>query len=318
MFSGQFGTTWRTSLRRRPTAPASVPAARTRPMAEAKPLINQQPAEHDFGYDPETHELPPSSSLLCPDRMSCFGNILCFPCTVLTCGGNYRVIVKPSEEVILLNWGKFFGVIREPGMYFVSPVGIEQRRVSLRQHTTERNGVWVSDRDAVPVKVSGVVVYRIKHAMHAMFGCDDYTNAVKDQVDLTLKEICSEYPFGLAGEQPSLRTNHHMINTRMVELLQPKVEYCGVEIMRFSITELSVAQEMQGAMLAKSKTLAMAGAKEMMVQTNVKLISEAIALLEKEGVPLSAEGKEKVAANMLTVMVSNEGGSGSQVLLNIK
>ena len=154
--------------------------------------------------------------------------------------------------------------------------------------------------------------------MHAMFGCDDYTNAVKDQVDLTLKEICSEYPFGLAGEQPSLRTNHHMINTRMVELLQPKVEYCGVEIMRFSITELSVAQEMQGAMLAKSKTLAMAGAKEMMVQTNVKLISEAIALLEKEGVPLSAEGKEKVAANMLTVMVSNEGGSGSQVLLNIK
>ena len=28
--------------------------------------------------------------------------------------------------------------------------------------------------------------------------------------------------------------------------------------------------------------------------------------------------KEKVAANMLTVMVSNEGGSGSQVLLNIK
>ena len=88
--------------------------------------------------------------------------------------------------------------------------------------------------------------------------------------------------------------------------------------MRFSITELSVAQEMQGAMLAKSKTLAMAGAKEMMVQTNVKLISEAIALLEKEGVPLSAEGKEKVAANMLTVMVSNEGGSGSQVLLNIK
>ena len=47
-------------------------------------------------------------------------------------------------------------------------------------------------------------------------------------------------------------------------------------------------------------------------------VDEAIALLEKEGVPLSAEGKEKVAANMLTVMVSNEGGSGSQVLLNIK
>ena len=56
-----------------------------------------------------------------------------------------------------------------------------------------------------------------------------------------------------------------------------------------------------------------------MVQTNVKLISEAIGLLEKEGVPLSAEGKEKVAANMLTVMIANEGGGGgSSVLLNMK
>ena len=288
-------------------------------MAEAKPLINQQPTEHDFGYDPETHELPSSNKLLCPDNLSCFGNFLCTPMTMLSCCGNYRMIVKPSEEVILLHWGKFFGVIREPGMYYVSPIGIEQYRVSLRQHTTERNGVKVSDRDAVPVRVSGVVVYRIKHAMHAMFGCDSYTEAVKDQVDLTLKEICSEYPFGLAGEQPSLRTNHHMINTRMIELLQPKVEYCGVEIKSFALTEMSVTDEMQGAMLAKSKTLAMAGAKETMVQTNVKLISEAIGLLEKEGVPLSAEGKEKVAANMLTVMIANEGGGGgSSVLLNMK
>ena len=106
---------------------------------------------------------------------------------------------------------------------------------------------------------------------------------------------------------------------REIELLQPKVEYCGVEIKSFALTEMSVTDEMQGAMLAKSKTLAMAGAKETMVQTNVKLISEAIGLLEKEGVPLSAEGKEKVAANMLTVMIANEGGGGgSSVLLNMK
>ena len=55
-----------------------------------------------------------------------------------------------------------------------------------------------------------------------------------------------------------MRTNHHMINTRMIELLQPKVEYCGVEIKSFALTEMSVTDEMQGAMLAKSKTLAMA------------------------------------------------------------
>ena len=96
------------------------------------------------------------------------------------------MIVKPSEEVILLHWGKFFGVIREPGMYYVSPIGIEQYRVSLRQHTTERNGGKSRPRRG-SVRVSGVVVYRIKHAMHAMFGCDSYTEAVKDQVDLTLK-----------------------------------------------------------------------------------------------------------------------------------
>merc|ERR1712100_20649 len=70
-------------------------------------------------------------------------------------------VVSEKEGALLLTWGKYTSVVKEPGIYFLNPCGTSLNKVSTKQQTTDLPNVKLLDLKGNPVVVSGVVFWSI-------------------------------------------------------------------------------------------------------------------------------------------------------------
>merc|ERR1719473_2291947 len=78
----------------------------------------------------------------------------CWPALPFGC-----VPVNENEEQVLMVFGKFYDTLRQPGMHYVNPIGIEKRLISVKRQNMDIGGptnlIKVADLEGNPVIVSG-------------------------------------------------------------------------------------------------------------------------------------------------------------------
>jgi len=67
--------------------------------------------------------------------------------------------VQEQEEVVTLNYGKYTGTIKEPGIHFKNCFGREMRRISKRKISVDLPITKIVDKNGNPLMISGIVVY---------------------------------------------------------------------------------------------------------------------------------------------------------------
>jgi len=267
-----------------------LPTVAERLAAEAADKIDEPPAtrlENKFE----------SGGLCCPNLLSCFLGTVCFCAWCGACN-----TVDEKTEKVLLNWGKFQGVVREPGCYCWNPFGMSPRVVSTARAAIDLTHVKVADFKGNPLMVSGVVTYVVVDSRKAALDVQNVNSYIQTQAMAVLKRIASMYPYEAKEGEHSLKTEASRLRTQMVRFLQDRVNAAGVLIINFELTDLAYAPEIANAMLIRQQAEALVDARKIIVEGAVHISYGALAGLAERGVRLTKDQEAMMVTNLLCVI----------------
>jgi len=240
----------------------------------------------------------PTGGLCCPGALACCLSTW-FPC-VWCCG---CTTLDEKKEMVYLQWGKYLGVVREPGCYCVNPFGTSAKLIATARAAIDLNHVKVADLRGNPLLVSGVVTYCITDARKAALDVLDVNTYIQTQALAVLKKVASMYPYEAKKEgDHSLKTEAGHLRGIMVKFLQERVAASGAMILNFELTDLAYAPEIANAMLIRQQAEAMVDARKIIVEGAVQISYGALAGLSDRGIKLTKDQEAQMVSNLLIVI----------------
>ena len=225
-------------------------------------------------------------------------SILFFPVTLLVSW----LVVSPQQEVVLLRWGKFSKLVRDPGLSWVNVWGRKAIRISTKQQAIEVHRTVVADGNGNPIVVAAVVTFRFVDSKRAALDVEDAPGFVRTQAMAVLKQVASRYPYESATHEVSLKSETAGIAKEMREILQSKVVAAGAEIASFELSDLSYAPEIARSMLVRQQAQALVDARKVIVDGAVQIVHHAIELLGENGHKLQPSDEARLVSNLLVVI----------------
>jgi regulator of protease activity HflC (stomatin/prohibitin superfamily) len=266
--------------------------------SEQKRVDNSQQAAKMQEPTLKALENQAENSLCCPSFLSCFCSTVC-PC--VWCGGCTTVTEK--TEMVLLNFGKYMGVLRLPGCYCYNPFGTTTREISTARAAIDLMSVKVADAKGNPLVVSGVVTYQVVDSRKAALDVQDVRSFIQTQGLAVMKRVASLYPYDSKDpNEHSLKTEANRLSKQMIELLQERCNVAGVLIVNFELTDLAYAPEIAQAMLIRQQAEALVDARKIVVEGAIGITHGAIEGLNQRGIKLGKEMEHQLVANLLTVI----------------
>ena len=277
------------------------------------------------------------------------GIVMLFLCWVPIAG---LKVIRPNEALVLTLFGKYYGTLREPGIFFVNPFvaavnptvqGIEVdtgvtgdlsgmklnfggskkkdsaagKKVSLKALTLNNGKQKINDQLGNPIEIGIVVIWRVQNTAKAVFNVDNYMEFLSIQADSALRNIVRLYPYDIAdtGEDEfSLRGSSQKVAEELKAEIQDKVEVAGLEILEARITHLAYAPEIAAAMLQRQQASAIIDARKMIVDGAVGMVEMALEKLNENNiVELDEERKAAMVSNLLVVLC---GSKDAQPIVN--
>jgi len=238
--------------------------------------------------------------------------LLALPCILLVallaaCLNGFAV-VNPNEARLVTLFGVYKGTLRQPGFWWVNPL-TTRRRLSLRIRNFESGHLKVNDRDANPIEIAAVVVWRLVDTFEAAFNVDDYENFMHVQTEAALRNLATSYPYDAHDDEGvCLRLSAGEVAERLRHEIQDRLAKAGIEVIEARISHLAYAPEIAGVMLRRQQATAVIAARQKIVEGAVGMVE--MALLElgrKNVVQLDEERKAAMVSNLMVVLCSDRG-----------
>ena len=106
-----------------------------------------------------------------------------------------------------------------------------------------------------------------------------------------------------AARSVSLKTESHLLGDHLREMLQARMEVCGIKIVSFELSDLAYAAEVAPMMLARQQAVALVDARATIVDGAVRIVDPARRRrLAELGHAASAGDRARLATNMMTVL----------------
>lgn len=211
------------------------------------------------------------------------------------------VIVHPQEEAVVLYWGKFRHLVKEPGLHWLLFLGRKVITISTKRQTLDLPRTVVADGNGNPVVIAGVVTFRNVDSVKVALEVANAHDFVKTQAMAVLKQTASKYPYE-SREGHSLKAEAQAIGLEMVKALQAKVDPAGVQVLAYELSDLSYAPEIAQAMLIRQQSQALIDARKIIVEGAVEIVHEAVEMLTHKGFELGPQERSRLVTNLLTVI----------------
>ncbi|MBQ4311442.1 MAG: SPFH domain-containing protein [Oscillospiraceae bacterium] len=255
-------------------------------------------------------------------------------------------IVKPNEARVLTLFGKYYGTLKESGIFFVNPftVSVNPLRssvvtqttaalmtagastaaadssaanaastssaISLKAVTLNNKKQKINDELGNPIEVGIVVVWKVRDTAKAVFNVENYAEFVSIEADSTLRDVARLYPYD-KSEDPdndkSLRGSSAEVAEELRRELCKRVEIAGIDIIEARITNLAYAPEIAAAMLQRQQATAVIEARAKIVEGAVGMVQMALDKLSEDNIcELDEERKAQMVSNLLVVLCGNK------------
>ena len=261
-------------------------------------------------------------------------------------------VIKPNEALVLTLFGKYYGTLKEPGIFFVNPFvsavnptmegkdveaaaatagstglsltlsgkskdSASGKKLSMKALTLNNGKQKINDQLGNPIEIGVVVIWRVQNTAKAVFNVDNYMEFLSIQTDSALRNIVRLYPYDMADggeDERSLRGSSQMVAEELKAEIQNKVEVAGLEILEARITHLAYAPEIAAAMLQRQQASAIIDARKMIVDGAVGMVEMALEKLSEGNiVELDEERKAAMVSNLLVVLC---GSKDAQPIVN--
>ncbi len=100
-------------------------------------------------------------------------------------------VIKQYERAVKFRLGVFVGLL-EPGLKWIIPVVDRIVKVDLRVVTTDIPSREVISKDNVPMKINGVVFFRVTNADKAILEVEQYRYAISQLAQSALRDIAGK------------------------------------------------------------------------------------------------------------------------------
>lgn len=256
------------------------------------------------------------------------GGIVLIFATIISMIGLFTL--EPNEAAVMIFFGKYKGTFNQHGFYWVNPF-ISRKRLTLRARNLDAEPIKVNDKEGNPILIGMVIVWKLSDTYKAMFEIDAQSIAnggttgatastrmnafekyVRIQGDAALREVAGCYAYDDNKEttdddnELTLRSGGAEINELLVEKLNERLAFAGIEVQEARINYLTYAPEIAAVMLRRQQATAVIAAREKIVEGAVSMVKLALDKLNEEGITLNEEKRAEMVGNLLVVLCADE------------
>ena len=237
--------------------------------------------------------------------------------------------LEPNEAAVMIFFGKYKGTFNQHGFYWVNPF-MSRKRLTMRARNLDAEPIKVNDKEGNPILIGMVIVWKLKDTYKAMFEIDAQSIAngatganastrmnafekyVRIQGDAALREVAGLYAYDDNKDttdddnELTLRSGGAEINEILVEKLNERLAFAGIEVQEARINYLTYAPEIAAVMLRRQQATAVIAAREKIVEGAVSMVKLTLDKLANEGIELNEEKRASMVGNLLVVLCADE------------
>lgn len=235
--------------------------------------------------------------------------------------------LEPNEAIVMIFFGNYKGTFTRHGFYWINPF-VSRKRLTLRARNLDVEPIKVNDKEGNPILIGMVIVWKLKDTYKAMFEIDAqsitgaqgtasmrmnaFEKYVRIQSDAALREVAGHYAYDDNKDttdddsELTLRSGGDEINDLLIEKLNERLEFAGIEVQEARINYLTYAPEIAAVMLRRQQATAVIAAREKIVEGAVSMVKLALDKLGAENIELDEEKRAAMVSNLLVVLCADE------------
>lgn len=235
--------------------------------------------------------------------------------------------LEPNEAIVMIFFGNYKGTFTQHGFYWINPF-VSRKRLTLRARNLDVEPIKVNDKEGNPILIGMVIVWKLKDTYKAMFEIDAqsitgaqgtasmrmnaFEKYVRIQSDAALREVAGYYAYDDNKDttdddsELTLRSGGDEINDLLIEKLNERLEFAGIEVQEARINYLTYAPEIAAVMLRRQQATAVIAAREKIVEGAVSMVKLALDKLGAENIELDEEKRAAMVSNLLVVLCADE------------
>ena len=159
--------------------------------------------------------------------------------------GGLRVL-REYERGVYFFLGRLWGA-KGPGLIFLPPLFAKMQKVSLRVIAMDIPPQDVITRDNISIKVNAVLYMRVRDAVKAVVGVENYLYATSQLAQTTLRSVLGE------TELDQLLADRDKINAILKQSIDRRTEDWGIEVSAVEVKDVDLPPEMKRAMARQAE-----------------------------------------------------------------
>jgi len=145
------------------------------------------------------------------------------------------------EKGVVFQLGKF-SRISGPGLFFIIPVIEEVRKIDMRVLTMDIPSQQVITKDNVPVKINGVIFFKVDDPANAIIKVQDYRYAISQYSQTSLRDVIGQMTLD------QLLTEREEIGKKIEANVEKDTEAWGLEVTGIRIQDIDMPEDLKKMM----------------------------------------------------------------------
>jgi len=155
-------------------------------------------------------------------------------------------VLREYERAVYFFLGRSWGA-KGPGLIYLPPLFAKMQKVSLRVLALDIPPQDVITRDNVSIKVNAVLYMRVKDAVRAVIGVENYLYATSQLAQTALRSVLGE------TELDGLLMNRDKVNNILKTIIDKRTEDWGVEVSAVEVKDVDLPPEMKRAIARQAE-----------------------------------------------------------------
>lgn len=150
-------------------------------------------------------------------------------------------IVNQWEKGVVLTLGKYTKTV-EPGVNLIAPFIQTMSRVDMRLQTIDIPWQQVITKDNVPVKINGVIYFRVNNPEVALLKIQDFTYAISQYAQTALKDVVG----GMSLDQ--LLAEREEIGKQIETVVDKETSEWGLDVASIKMQDVDMPEDLKRIM----------------------------------------------------------------------
>src|SRR3989344_6117049 len=150
-------------------------------------------------------------------------------------------IVNQYQRAVKFRLGKYGGTL-QPGLRWIIPIIERIIKVDIRVITTDIPAQEVITKDNVPMKVNGVVFFKVINSEKAILEVEEYKYAISQLAQSALRDMTGK------AELDSVLANREEIGNQIQKIVDKETDPWGIKVTDVKIKDIELPENMKRAM----------------------------------------------------------------------